>query len=484
MDYRRAMDGNIVGERARAQLGPDFIWPPSQDDPETSVAEALILLQQSPTVAAAEVPILHNGLYARADALIPEGNGYILRETKASTFALKADKATPGLPQEHHLNDLAIQSWVMMGIGVPFARAELNLLDSKWSYPGNGDYASLFRQMDVTAEVMKRLESVPGWLARAKADLTADMPAVTTGKHCNDPYDCPFQGFCEAQQPPAVANPIELLPGAVGKKLARKLGEMKGYVSMLDPSPEELTGTRADLYRRVQEAHRTGQGILADGSAQFMAQFPYPRYYFDFEGIDLPVPRWDGVHPYEQIPFQWSCHIERDKGIFDHDEFLDLSGNDPSIGCIERMRGIINPEDGGPIFVYFSPYERGRLQGLAQRHPQHAALMQRYIDRLADLLPIVKNYFYHPAMQGSFSIKKVLPAIALDLDYGELSEVQEGTGAQMAYLLAVLDPRTTPQRKAELDQRLRKYCRQDTWAMVEVAYFLARLERPRRPTGA
>jgi hypothetical protein len=126
-------------------------------------------------------------------------------------------------------------------------------------------------------------------------------------------------------------------------------------------------------------------------------------------------------------------------------------------------------------------YEKSRLEELSVRHPEHAALLQNYISRLFDLHPIVKQYFYHPDMRGSFSIKAVLPVIAPNLSYEGLSEVRDGTGAQVAYLYATLDPTTSAARKDELDAALRKYCRQDTWAMVEVAYFLARLGRPSRP---
>ena len=118
---------------------------------------------------------------------------------------------------------------------------------------------------------------------------------------------------------------------------------------------------------------------------------------------------------------------------------------------------------------------------LAERHPKHQALLHRYIARLVDLHPIVKDHFYDPRMRGSFSMKQVLPVIAPHLDYGQLDEVQEGAGAQIAYLYAALDPNTTAGRKAELEQRLRIYCRQDTWAMVEVAYFLAEVGNPIRP---
>ncbi len=306
------------------------------------------------------------------------------------------------------------------------------------------------------------------------------MPQVVTGKQCVDPYECPFKAFCKTLDPPSPADPIELLPDSAGKALAKKLRKEKGYTSILDPKPDELTGAQADLYRRIQTAHSTGKAVLKPVGGTVLKALPYPRYYFDFEGIDFPVPRWSGVRPYEHIPFQWSCHIERSPGVFEHKEFLDLTGNDPSLACIERMQQTINPDDSGPIFVYHMTYEKLRLEELGVRHPEHAVLFQKYINRLFDLLPIVKQHFYDPQMRGSFSIKKVLPVIAADLDYGELEEVQEGTAAQVAYLYATLDPSTEPDRKADLDRKLRKYCRQDTWAMVEIAHFLMQGKRPTR----
>jgi CRISPR/Cas system-associated exonuclease Cas4 (RecB family) len=479
--YRRATDGNIVGEEARKQLGQDVIWSSAAESYESAVRQAQKLLSESPGKPAAEVPMYKSGLYARADALIPDGAGYVLRETKSSTFPLKRDKTTPDAPEEHHLNDIAIQIWVMQDGSVPMTRAELNLLNNQWRYPGDGDYMGLFRQMDVTVEAQRRAALVPGWKKEAENILREDMPTVVTGKQCKDPYPCPFITFCQDVDPPGPEHPIELLPDAAGKNLAKKLRDTKGYTSILEPQPSELTGTQAELYRRIQQAHRSESPVLAPGSAEVMSKFAYPRYYFDFESIDLPVPRWVGVRPYEHITFQWSCHIERKPGIFEHVEFLDLTGNDPSIGCLESMRKTISADDDGPIFVYFATYEKGRLQELAQRHPEYSDLLENYVARLVDLWRLVRDYYYHPKMRGSFSMKRVLPVIAPELDYGELEEVQEGTGAQVAYLYAVFDPSTASERKADLEKKLRLYCRQDTWAMVEVAYFLAQAGRPERP---
>jgi hypothetical protein len=479
---RRAMDGVIVNEKAREQLGGTYIWPRSRDDDKATVASrAKEELAAAPNVAGAEVPLASADLYARADALLPRDGGYVLRETKASTFPLKRDKQTPDSPKDHHIDDIAIQKWVMEGAGLTVVAAELNLLSGTWRYPGNNDYSGLFRQLDVTSQADVRKAKVAEWLRNAGDVLKGGMPVAVTGRQCGEPYDCAFRKFCKERDPRSSPHPIELLPGIAGKALAKKLREAKGYTSILEPTNEELAGKQEALYRRMQNAHRTGQHVLEPGSAALINAWRYPRYFFDFEGIDFPVPQWKGFRPYEHAPFQWSCHIEVAPGEFQHGEFLDLSGGDPSLPCIEEMRQIINPYDTGPLVVYNATYERLRLEDLATRHPEHGELMQTYIDRLVDLLPFVQDHFYHPDMQGSFSIKSVLPAIAPDLDYGELDEVQEGTAAQVAYLIATKDPRTTSDRKIDLDHKLRTYCRQDTWAMVEIAHFLAGGSRPRRP---
>lgn len=479
--WRRANDGNIVGAKARELLGPNVIWPKGEDDRCAAAIAALGQLSVSPNQPAVEFPMYRDGLYARADALIPSpAGGYVLRETKASTFPLKSDKVTPGKPEDHHLDDVAIQAWIYQATGLPLAGAELNLLDNQWRYPGNNDYSGLFRQLSITADIAGRVAEVPNWLAAAQRILAGAMPDTQTGKQCTKPYDCPFHDHCKPLDTPGPEHPLTLLPGIGGKSLAKKLNQQRGYTALHEPQPSELMGADATLYCRMQTGHRTGQPILEPGSAAPFAALPSPRYYFDFEGIDLPVPRWVGVRPYEQIPFQWSCHIERSPGVFEHVEFLDLSGDDPSIPCIERMLEAISPEGPGPIFVYYQTYESGRLRELADRHPQYRMQVDQYLARIVDLHPIVRDNYYHPTMRGSFSMKAVLPTIAPDLEYENLDEVTDGTAAQVAYLYAALHPQTMPARKIELCDRLLIYCKQDTWAMVEVAYFLQRLARPPR----
>jgi hypothetical protein len=104
------------------------------------------------------------------------------------------------------------------------------------------------------------------------------------------------------------------------------------------------------------------------------------------------------------------------------------------------------------------------------------------VNRMVDLIPLVREFYYHPEMNGSFSVKSVLTTVAPELDYKALEEVQEGTAAQVAFMRLIFDDLPAP-RRAELEHHLRVYCRQDTWAMVEVAHRLAHCPRPTRPVG-
>ncbi len=222
-------------------------------------------------------------------------------------------------------------------------------------------------------------------------------------------------------------------------------------------------------HERIRRVTVSGRPELDPQAGKALRGLAYPRYYLDFETIAFPVPIWKSTRPYQPIPFQWSCHIERRDGALDHTEFLDLSGDDPTRAFAENLIKTLG--DRGPIFVYNQGFEGRVLEDLAQRHRKLAPGLQAIKSRLVDLLPIARESYYHPAMRGSWSIKAVLPTIAPELDYAELEDVQDGGQAQEAYLEAVA-PETERSRKAEIMAALRRYCGRDTEAMIRLARLL------------
>ena len=129
----------------------------------------------------------------------------------------------------------------------------------------------------------------------------------------------------------------------------------------------------------------------------------------------------------------------------------------------------------GPILMYTS-YERTVIQGMADMFPDLAETLEKIINRLYDLHPLVKENYYHPKMLGSWSIKAVLPCIAPKMSYSELEGINEGMGASDGFVEAI-NPETDMLRKLELEEQLLRYCRFDTEAMVEIVRFF------RKPLG-
>jgi hypothetical protein len=206
----------------------------------------------------------------------------------------------------------------------------------------------------------------------------------------------------------------------------------------------------------------------AKGATAALAGRTSTAYFLDFETISLAVPIWKGTRPYQQITFQFSLHRVDEDGTIHHSEFLDLSGDDPREAFIKAI--IEDCGSFGPIYVYNSAFENTRIKELAEAYPSYTDKLHALLPRVVDLLPVARNYYYHPDQKGSWSIKAILPTICPELQYSDLEGVQAGSEAGIAYLEAI-EPKTPADRKEELRQQMLEYCKLDTLATVKIWEF-------------
>jgi hypothetical protein len=78
--------------------------------------------------------------------------------------------------------------------------------------------------------------------------------------------------------------------------------------------------------------------------------------------------------------------------------------------------------------------EAGVIRALAAQQPDLADDLLALLPRFVDLLPLMREHYYHPAMDGRWSLKSVLLTIAPKLGYDRLDGVADGLAAQDAYL--------------------------------------------------
>lgn len=401
-----------------------------------------------------EMGFSHEDTLAFADVMLPVGRkGWRMIEVKSS-----------GKVKDYHTEDVAVQAHLAKGAKVCLDTVAIAHIDTKWTYPGGENYRGLLVEEDVTEATLARDNEAAGWIREAHqiANLAA-APAVEMGEQCSSPFDCPFCNHCSGGVP-APENPIDWLP-RLGAKKREQLDA--GGITRLQDIPDSLLN---NLQRRVRDCTVAGKAHLDPKMALLhVGRAVFPRYYLDFETIQFAVPIWAGTRPYENIPFQYSLHIETALGDVVHREFLDTTGEDLSRALAERL--IADCGRRGPVFVYNMSFESRVLKRLGERFWDLAERLYAISGRIVDLLPVARECYYHPDQKGSFSIKAVLPTAVPELSYDTLEGVQDGEAAMAAYLEAIA-PETPAERSDLICSQLLSYCKLDTLAMVKLRRFL------------
>lgn len=454
---RRKAEGDKIGEIARVLLSPNgdgrLIDIKAQGVDEAIRTTADILIDRQPIF---EAGFEANGARCFVDILVPSGNDdepeWRMVEVKSST------KLKP-----YHLEDASIQAYIAAKSGIALSSIAVAHVDSAWTYQGDQNYQGLLTEVDVTEEATAKAPEVINWITEAQEVLASpEPPLVTMGKHCKTPHECGFQHICRAEQPQA-EFPVEWLAGRLHKDIQSQQ-RLNPALDMRDVD----NGLLNQDQQRIKDATISGRPYFDQSAAAAeLEQYSFPLYFLDFETIQCAVPRWAGTNPYQQIPFQFSLHRLDSSSAWEHREFLDLSGNDPTRDFAEKLVEDCGSE--GAIFVYNAGFESARIKELSERFEDLSSALLSLNERMVDLHPIAKRNFYHPSQHGSWSIKYLLPAICPDLEkaYQSLVGVQNGTMAMDAYMagsaLGDMDP-----AKAEIAKALKDYCKLDTWAMVRV----------------
>lgn len=362
--------------------------------------------------------------------------------------------------KDYHLGDLATQVWVLTEAGVPLTAACIRHIDSKFTLVRAGHYDGLFRDADRLAELVDRIAERPGIIAKARAVLDGDEPDVATGDHCSSPFACEFYDYCSRGDPPAPDWPISLLP-RTGKSVAAQWAEA-GIHDLHEIETDALANA---VHQRVHLATVSDVPFHdREGAIQATREWAWPRAFLDFETVGPAIPRWIGTRPFQQVPFQFSCHVETQAGHLTHSGFLSIDGSDPRRACAEELVETLSANRCGSIVAYNASFEKRCVRDLAEAFPDLADALFEIEAKIVDLLPVTRNHYYHRDQRGSWSIKAVLPTVAPELAYDDLS-VKDGGAAQQAWFEAS-HAETAADRREALRVALETYCERDTEAMI------------------
>jgi hypothetical protein len=198
-----------------------------------------------------------------------------------------------------------------------------------------------------------------------------------------------------------------------------------------------------------------------------LRQQPFPRYFLDYETNNSPLPLWSGTRPGERVPFQFSIHKWSSlEGPVEHVPFLADTLDDPRPELVRRLaEAMVEP---GPVYAWNGNSTEGPItMELARAFPQHAAVLERVGQSCKKHDPVrqFREWFYHPAMKGSWGLKAIASALFNESPYKKL-RIANGVDAMREYERFLSMP-AGPGREI-LRTDLLDYCNTDTEIMISV----------------
>jgi len=434
--------GRQVGELARSLFPGGILIPAPREDRAERIAQTQAAIAAGAD-AVFEASFQAGGVFVAVDVLQRGESGWTLIEVKSSNSA-----------KPEHVPDAAVQTWVARQCGIDITRVEVLHLNPEYRHPGV--LHELLVGSDVTEAVEAWLARVPWLVQDFDSALAGPLPAKELGIQCWEPRDCPFQDRCWPSDP----NHIRLLYNVGPKRTVSYMAA--GVHSVWDiPKTTRLPPAASRQLKAMQQQRLMVEPTLA---AQ-LEPFEGPLGFLDFETVARAVPVWDGLAPWGAAVAQFSFHQEQADGTYRHVGWLAEGPGDPRRELAEAM---LTATAGARRIVTYSAYEQTRIRELQAIVPELAGELDELLDKLVDLLPVVRNNVYHPDFRGSFSLKYVLTPLVPDLSYNDLVIVDGRVASVEIARLLFVAHRIPALERDRLRQDLLDYCERDTWATVRL----------------
>ena len=396
-----------------------------------------------------EAGFTYKGAYARADVLVPvEGDYWDIVEVKSSTEVKPV-----------HCHDLALQRYVIEGAGLKIRQTFIMHINSGYVRKGEIEPKKLFTSENVTKQVNALLPSVEKSLHEMRKSIELkNSPDISIGPHCSDPYKCPIQEICWAFLPEHNIFTLYRFKDQDAFELLKQ-----GVQKIVDLGAD-VQLSASQLIQK--ESVRFGKPYVEKkGINNFLNKLKYPLYFLDFETLNTAIPLYDDVHPFAQVPFQFSLVIQkRPESAPVEKAFLSDGKDDPRPIILDQLRNYLG--DTGSIVSYNAGFEKMILRQSSDVYKNHQGWLGDVEPRFVDLLEPFRSFqYYNPAQKGSASMKEVLPALT-GKGYDALV-IREGSMASSEFLRVTFSE-TNSEEMGAVRNHLLEYCRQDTMGMLDI----------------
>ena len=448
-------NGNEVGDLARRYFG-NYSLVKFNEVLIKMIMETKEYLKQNKSVIC-EASFKFDNLFASIDILKIDDDGVNIYEVKSSTEV-----------KDIYKDDASFQAYILKKLGYKVKSVNIMHLNSFYEFKDELDLKGLFSIEDITSLSIKKESEIEENVKEINEILDSEKePDIDLDIHCFKPYDCPFFKYCSKHIKDN--NVFEIRGMTINKKIDLY---KKGLINFEDLINEKLNDKYIEQidYR----LHDKEPKINKDKIKLFLSTLKEPLYFLDFETYQDAIPKYNGQRVYGQVPFQYSLHYYENNEL-KHKEFLSEPDIDPRRSLAEQLVKDI-PID-VDVLAYNMSFEKGVIKSLSNIYPDLSESLMKIHDNIKDLMiPFYNRDYYVKEMDGSYSIKYVLPALFpndKELDYHNLDMVHNGGEAMDTFKKLG----TLSKKEQEIVRNnLLKYCKLDTYAMVKIYQKLKEIE--------
>lgn len=412
------------------------------------------LLKNKPNIIT-EASFNYNNNFCSVDILKNDIDGVEIYEVKSSTEI-----------SDIYLDDVSYQYYILNNLEFNIKKACIVYINNKYVKQGNLELNKLFNIEDVTEIAKSKQQEIENNIYELNKYMEEHMDNEQKddiGIKCFKPYECEFWEYCTRNLPKP--NVFDIKGGMHLDKKFEKYYD--GKISFNDLQNENINPKY--LEQIDFELNNLQPKIDKDYIKEIIKALNYPLYFLDYETYQVAIPEIDGTRPYQQLPFQYSLHIIKEEGAaIEHKEFLaEIEDKDFIRHFAENL--IKDIPDNGSVIIYNRAFEPARNREIAEMYPDLKDELERINCNMIDFLePFKQRKYYTKEMQGSASIKYVLPALYQkdsELDYHNLPVVHNGEEASEAFLSL---KGKSKEKQKEIRNGLLVYCQLDTYAMVKI----------------
>ncbi len=320
--------------------------------------------------------------------------------------------------------------------------------------------------ISIRDEVQKHLQDLRPLLNEMAHCSEETLPPPVRRPLCAGRVKCQYYNRCFAEELEQPDNSILTLIAAQHRYDMQK----ENILYLKDADVERIEGSKQQ-YAQIM-ADKNG-GLFVDEIAlkNWLGKIEYPISFLDFEWERFAIPPYEGMKPYDVLPFEYALYVLQADGTYEKHIYLNVH-DDRRDMAESLIRHIPNR---GSVMAYNAiGAESVRIREFAEMFEDLRDDLMHIHDRMVDLQePFLSGSVYDTRMKGQWSLK-VIMSMMDDPGYKSLY-IAQGMEAVFQWRHLDFEEEISAEEKDKIIEDLKKYCGMDSYAMIVVYHWLKKV---------